>query len=431
VEQLLNLIFGLNSMNRIELKIFFIQVLLLAVILTLNGQQDNMSPNRERVILFTDRTLYIAGEQILFSASVISKTGTDQIEPSRILYGELITSDGNKIAGNKYQIIGSSTSGSLDIPSDIVTGIYYLRAYTKFMRNYGPAFYHYTRVKIVNPDRAEVQAGTDKSSLSDSISGEVRHEKPADLFLISVDKSQYVPSDTVHITIDGIKSIQSSWKELNLAVVPAYSVFNDEKILPVSGGFEKKVNYYREIHGISITGKLADSTTGKPLSHVRINLSILGQGRDFMAMQTDTSGRFFFSLPDYTGYRDLFLCSEKITTANPKIFVDNDFCTIPVHIPTNSFTLTRPEREAAYNMAVNVQLGSYFKGRQISDTLSKQSEYQAFYGKPNEILYLDNYIQLPTLEEYLNELPTLVRVRKHQGEKVFQSIGTTDRVIWL
>ena len=55
--------------------------------------------------------------------------------------------------------------------------------------------------------------------------------------------------------------------------------------------------------------------------------------------------------------------------------------------------------------------------------MSKQSEYQAFYGKPNEILYLDNYIQLPTLEEYLNELPTLVKVRKHQGEKYFKVLG--------
>jgi len=411
-------------MNRIELKIYFIQILLLAVILTLNGQGNNISSsNGEKVVLFTDRTLYIAGEQILFSASLVSKAVTDQEESSRILYCELITADGAKIAGNKYLIIGSSVSGSLNIPNDIITGIYYLRAYTKFMRNSGPAFYHYTRVKIVNPESSQVQEGTDNNYLSDSFSGEGLPEKPADLFLISADKSQYTSTDTVHLSIDGIKKIESSWKCLSLAVVPEYSVFKYNEVLPVNERLEKKINFYPEIHGLSITGKLADSATGKPLPHVRINLSILGQGRDFMAMQTDTLGRFFLSLPDYTGYRDLFLCSEKIINANPKIFVDNDFCTIPVHIPTNSFTLTRQEREAAYNMAINVQLGSYFKGKQISDMLNKQSEYQAFYGKPNEILYLDNYIQLSTLEEYLNELPTLVRVRKHQGEKYFKVLG--------
>jgi hypothetical protein len=141
-------------------------------------------------------------------------------------------------------------------------------------------------------------------------------------------------------------------------------------------------------------------------------------------METDSAGRFFFSLPDYAGYRDLFLCVENTGTADPKILVDNDFCSIPVHIPSNIFTLTRQERETAYNMAVNVQLESFFKIDSIPDEQIDQPEDQAFYGKPDDILYIDNYIQLPTLEEYFNGLPTLVKVRKHQGEKYFKVIGT-------
>jgi hypothetical protein len=410
-------------MNRIELKIFFIQLLLLAAILKLNGQEDILSPTGERVVLFTDRTLYIAGEQILFSASLISRAGTDQAELSRVLYGELITADGNKIAGNKYQIIGSSASGSLDIPNDITTGIYYLRAYTKFMRNNDPAYYHYTRIKIVNPDRSEIQGENNINYLSESHSGEEPQQKSGNSFIISPDKSQYATRDTVHISIDGTDSIQSSWKALSVAVIPEFS--NSGSIVKFSENkpFKKRIFYYPEMRGLSITGKLVDSTSGKSMPHARVNLSILGQGRDFMAIQTDTTGRFFFSLPDYTGYRDLFLCSEKTISTNPKILVDNDFCTIPLHVLTNNFTLTQKERETAYNMAVNVQLGSYFKFGQISDTLNKQPEYQMFYGKPDEILYIDNYIQLPTLEEYLNELPTLVKVRKRQGEKYFKILG--------
>ncbi len=79
----------------------------------------------------------------------------------------------------------------------------------------------------------------------------------------------------------------------------------------------------------------------------RVNLSVIGRGRDFMAVQTDTSGRFFFSLPDYTGFRDLFLCAKNTDTSDPKILIDNDYCTIPVHIPSKIFTLTPQEREAS------------------------------------------------------------------------------------
>ena len=143
-----------------------------------------------------------------------------------------------------------------------------------------------------------------------------------------------------------------------------------------------------------------------------------------MAMKTDSAGRFFFSLPDYTGSRDLFLSAENTGNTNPKILADNDFCTIPFHIRSGSFTLTPEEREVAYKMAINQQLESYFRIDSIHDTGDYQCEDQAFYGKPDEIIYIDKYIQLPTLEEYFNELPTLVKVRKRQDKKYFKILGT-------
>jgi hypothetical protein len=411
-------------MKRAALKIYLMIFLQLTSFLTLYGQQSEPDQAGERVILFSDRTLYIAGEQILFSAFLQCEVGTNQAESSRVLYCEIITPGGTKIAGNKFLINNYSTSGYLNIPKDLITGIYYLKAYTRFMRNYGPYYYHYTLIKIVNANREEVQGLTNKNSLSESLNVELNPENADNSFLISVDKSQYFPRDTVHISIDEIAKVESSWKGLSLAVVPEFSISANRVKLPENGQFGESVFFYPETRGLSITGKLIDNTTGYPLTSTLVNLSIIGRGRDFMAMETDSAGRFFFSLPDYAGYRDLFLCVENTGTADPKILVDNDFCSIPVHIPSNIFTLTRQERETAYNMAVNVQLESFFKIDSIPDEQIDQPEDQAFYGKPDDILYIDNYIQLPTLEEYFNGLPTLVKVRKHQGEKYFKVIGT-------
>jgi hypothetical protein len=233
----------------------------------------------------------------------------------------------------------------------------------------------------------------------------------------------------VHISIDGIETNQSSWKGFSLAVIPEFSISTNKVELSENRQFEKRVFYYPESRGLSITGKLTDSATGYPLPVKRVNLSILGKGRDFMAMQTDTAGRFFFSLPDYTGNRDLFLSAENTSTSTPKILIDNDYCSLPVNILHNVFTLTKQEREVAYKMAVNVQLKSYFNEDSISDTQNNQDQDQVFYGKPTEILYIDNYIQLPTLEEYFNELVTLVKVRKRQGEKYFRVLGTQSGLI--
>lgn len=416
-------------MNKISFQIYFMVFLHFTGLLILNGQQYQSKITAEKVILFSDRTLYITGEQILFSALLESEIETNQSEMSHVLYCELISPDGNKITGNKYLIKNSSAFGYLAIPKDIITGIYYLRAYTKFMRNGGPLYYNYTSIKIVNPKRNEVQAITDNNYLSESLNGEENPEKARSSFIISPEKSQYATRDTVHVSIDGIETSQSSWKGLSLAVIPEFSISANRVELSENRQSEKRVFYYPESRGLSITGKLTDSATGYPLPFKRVNLSILGRGRDFMAIQTDTAGRFFFSLPDYIGSRDLFLSAENTSTSIPKILIDNDYCSLPVNILHNVFSLTKQEREVAYKMAVNVQLKSYFNEDSISDTQNNQDQDQAFYGKPNEILYIDNYIQLPTLEEYFNELVTLVKVRKRQGEKYFRVLGTQSGLI--
>ena len=120
----------------------------------------------------------------------------------------------------------------------------------------------------------------------------------------------------------------------------------------------------------------------------------------------------------------IYLSVQKILCSRSDSIHDNDYCTVPVHIPSGIFSLTPQEREAAFKMALNLQLESYFKTDSIPDTGNDQPEDEAFYGKPNEIIYIDEYVQLPTLEEYFNELPTIVKVRKRQNKKYFRILGT-------
>lgn len=410
-------------MNRINLKIYFLLVLNFTHLLILNGNQNDSIQTDERVVLFSDHTLYAAGEKILFSAFIQTNAGINIVDSSRVLYVEIISPEGDKIAGNKFLIRNSFTFGYITIPGDLITGGYYLRAYTKFMRNYGPLTYNYTALKIVNAGRSEFQVFADKNNTavsSNSINNPVITGAP---FHISSDKSQYTTRDMVHLSINETDSSRSDWKELSLSVVPEFSISKNELKLSDIGKFEKREFLYPESRGLSITGKLIDNKTSIPLPGTRVNLSIIGRGRDFMSMQTDSSGRFYFSLPDYTGFRDLFLCTENTVSSDPKILIDNDYCTIPVHLPSNIFSLTQQERETAYNMAVNVQLESYFKDDSIPVGVNNQSEDQAFYGKPNEILYLDNYVQMPSLEDYFTELLNLAKVRIRQGKKYFKVLG--------
>jgi hypothetical protein len=75
---------------------------------------------------------------------------------SRILYVDIITPDGTRVTGGKYQVELLSAHGYVKIPEESITGIYYLKSYTRFMRNGNPESYHYVMLKIINPYKTEV-----------------------------------------------------------------------------------------------------------------------------------------------------------------------------------------------------------------------------------------------------------------------------------
>jgi hypothetical protein len=422
-QQILNLIFGHTNMKRLTRYLIITLIIIICSSALSNGQQGKPIQTGESVVLFSDRGIYITGEKILFSAFVNSLNEQNISELSRVLYCEIVTPGGVKVTGNKFIIENKFSSGYLTIPNDIMTGIYYLRSYTKIMRNDGPSCYNYTRLKIINPDKSEVQSQTINSNLSDLLEVTDNLKVLENSFLISTDKPQYTPRDTVNLLLQGSGNDLSSWKMLTLSVVPESSVLEDKVEVMKNVQSQNQADFFSETRGLSISGELLDNKTGSPLPHTRVNLSIIGRGKDFMAVQTDLSGHFYFSLPDYTGYRDLFLCSENTGTADPKLLIDNDFCTIPFQVQSDAFSLTSQERDAAYKMAVNVQLDSIFNSDTITRIAGDKYDEQVFYGKPTEILYIDNYIQLPTLEDYFNELPTQVKIRKSQGKKYFKILG--------
>ena len=400
----------------------YLLVLLFAASIAVKGQQGDVYPTAEKVSLFADRTLYIVGEEVHFSSFILSDD-KKMNKLSLILYAEIVSPDGISVAGNKFPIVNYTASGSLAIPKDILTGIYYLRAYTKYMRNVGPDAYCYVAMKIINPQRSDVMSNNNTKGF---VKNDANTENTADAFVISTDKNEYAQRGVINVSVKATTSAE--YERLCISVVPEASSPQNILQLPTADHTVTSLHFYPETRGISITGELKDNANGKVVPDVRVNLSIIGKGHDFMAMQTDSSGRYFFSLPTYTGLRDLFLSTVNSADYHPKILVDNDFCALPLHLPSPIFQLSSDERAVALSMAMNVHIGKLFNIDTIPCATVDERDRKPFYGKPAEILTIDNYVQLPSLEEYFNELPTAVKVRKRQGVKYFKVLGTQSEM---
>ncbi len=409
--------------NRIVLLTLF---LIVCALFVANAQEGKLLQSEEKVVLFTDRSIYIVGEQIYFSADLLNSDSLNGKSASQIIYCELITPDGSKITGGKFLVYQYSATGSLDIPADLLTGTYYIRAYTKLMRNYGPESFGYNQIRIVNPGRPELAATTVGQKTPDHparVDTLIIHDKSLS---VVTNSAHYSSRDTVNISVWVDADGKLKVRNLCLSVVPE-AAKSSLAIIPETLGTHQNSNiYYTENHGLSLIGKLNFGASETPIKGKKVNLSIMGEGRDFISVRTDSSGRFFFALPSYYGSRDLFLCSEKLPSKDVKIWVDNDFCTTPYPLPAPTFILSDPERNAVYNMATNVQIQSQYASNAKPDSIVNRKEEQTFYGKPTSIIYLDQYIQLPTLEDYFNELPSQVKVRKHKGEPYFYVIGSRN-----
>ncbi|MCP3927523.1 MAG: hypothetical protein GY705_00275 [Bacteroidetes bacterium] len=105
----------------------------------------------ENLHLFTDRDFYLTGEEIWFSAFYSSDPNISKKQLSNVLYLELYKN------GQSYQKIKCSiregiAQGALEIPDELISGKYFLRAYTQFDRNFPSEKYFTTCVTIINPE---------------------------------------------------------------------------------------------------------------------------------------------------------------------------------------------------------------------------------------------------------------------------------------
>ncbi len=415
----LNLNFGQIEMKRGFTTYCLLILLLNAVVPDLRSQEVDSVLKGERIEAFTDRTIYVSGEKIRFSVYVDFIDNLIPKYTSRIIYCELITPTGVRITGGKYLLNQHTGDGALTIPSEVISGNYYLKFYTRQMRNCGPDCYTFLGIKIINTYKTDVLSGnTSSSDTTEPSSKSIMNAIGDSGARIICRKHTFHPREEVTLNIKGTFSDKTALR-MTLTVVPEFTFRDSTTFTPNHHGNDSGGYWVKETRGISLTGKLLAKESGKPLPDFRINLSIIGD-KDFLAMNTDSSGRFFFSLPDYSGNRDIFLSTASLHGISPEIFIDNDFCSKPITLPFIPFSLNKEEKMAAYKLAVNQIVTASFETDSLLPVVAGPASKVPFYGNPTNVIDMQKYIDLPTLREYFTELPVIVRIKKSDEKQQFR-----------
>jgi hypothetical protein len=106
---------------------------------------------QERLFLFLNSGFYYPGENIAFRAVLFDSEMKIKTNGSRFFYLQLLNASGTSIGNYTFELHSGECSGSVKIPDTLVTGLYTLKAYTRWMQNYSSANYFRRPFLVISP----------------------------------------------------------------------------------------------------------------------------------------------------------------------------------------------------------------------------------------------------------------------------------------
>ena len=100
-------------------------------------QKDSLAIWREQLFLHMDSERYRPKETLFFKAYVLTGPKQLRVSASNVLRVELLDAQGNLVVDQCHKIQQGAADGIMELPNSIAEGTYYLRAYTRWMLNYG------------------------------------------------------------------------------------------------------------------------------------------------------------------------------------------------------------------------------------------------------------------------------------------------------
>lgn len=374
---------------------------------------------QEKVILSTDRTTYFTGESVFYKANIFLLNNIDT-SLSNVLYIEIYDKELRPVIQKKVQIISGSSDGIIDIPSHLITGNYYIRAYTQYLRNFSKNLFYTNQLTIINP---ELPA----KDMIETVKIYSHNEMAVGNIDIQPSKTSYSKNSLIAINLKGEENTNVS-----LSIVKKGA--NENGVTGINSRIssitktDTSTIFYPEIRSVSISGKVVDKNTEKPLNNILVYASIIDSNKQLHITRTKVDGSFIFSLPHLNEDHEVYITAQKQTDKETAILVNRDFepnFLLPKYIPEK---INADKISIINEMYANHQISNSYK----NDLEIKQSYLNPLpepFNEKSSITILKDYIAIPTLTEIFKEITpyTTIKIKNSVPQiHVFNSINKAD-----
>jgi hypothetical protein len=111
-------------------------------------EQYRTNTPQEKVYLHFDKPYYMAGETMWFKGYLFDGIAHSIDSVSRVMYVDLIDETTGKTLASRILSCNGSTHGDIALPDSLGEGVYQIRAYTNYMKNYSEEYFFRQDFKI-------------------------------------------------------------------------------------------------------------------------------------------------------------------------------------------------------------------------------------------------------------------------------------------
>lgn len=116
---------------------------------------------QEKLFVHTDRRAYVCGDVLWFKVYAVDATYHRPLPLSKVAYVEVLDATQKPVLQAKVELKEATGTGSFVLPAALASGGYTVRAYTRWMQNFGPDAYFHCPITVVNTLAAALPRAAD------------------------------------------------------------------------------------------------------------------------------------------------------------------------------------------------------------------------------------------------------------------------------
>jgi hypothetical protein len=416
-----------------------IKLLLLCVTLQPTPMNiEGPTKDSEKIVLLTDRVVYIAGENLLYNLFLLDSRKKTLVSYPSIGYVTVRDKYGSIAGKSLVKIIKGKADAEIYLPDTLKTGYYQVVAYTNFMRNGPEDNFGEQTIIITNRFDANFTGLSQyegQESDSDIMAGgnrqfagtmEQNSQEDSEFLTITSNQLEYNKREKVKLKIEPAFDFD---QPVNVTIsVVEENRFEKRRLSNKTDGntsfwntkppeITRKPDYLAENKYQVLEGKIKRISNDRGFPGRILYLSSPDTIANLQYAVTDRLGYFRFPLSDYYNGRELFI---KVTESksddvyeieiDPKFNAKLSFCP-PAFIVDSSFI-----KYLARSQEVVRVRKSYGQIASVFDTIMYNQIIPRVYYKADIRVYPADYAELVNFVEIAREILPFFKVRKENNE---------------